>query len=201
MVLPNSGRRWLIVILVLVSAWGAGAQRQPQPTFTPIGTWQPEPEAVAPTRPLPPSRWAPTSPAPASADLVTTLVELMNRERTQAGRSPLRLEQRLMTAARGHSEEMAHTRNFSHTGKRPGRSRPADRVEAEGYNYQRVAENIYMAMGTPESRLASDCVRAWMESPGHRRNILEAESAEVGVGVARNEAGEVYITAVYARGF
>lgn len=181
-----------LLILGLPFAW---AEPRPQPVFTPIGGTQPAPE-------VPPTNWAPPErPAAPRPDLATSLVQLMNQERVQAGLSPLRVEARLAAAARGHSEEMAKTREFSHTGRRPGRTRPADRVEAEGYNYQRVAENIYMAMGTPEARLASECVRAWMDSPGHRRNILEAESAQIGIGIGRNSAGEVYITAVFARGF
>lgn len=190
--------------LLLSVCW---AQRQPQPMFTPVGpVWQPPPPPVQPPPP-PPPQWAPpahttTSPPatapPQRASVTQQIVALMNEERAKGGLRALTNDAQLQGAAQGHSDEMARTKNFSHTGSRPGRGQPADRVEAEGYSWARVAENIFMAQGKSDQQLASSCVQAWMNSPGHRRNIMDRDVKNVGVAIGRNGQGEVYVTAVYA---
>ena len=47
--------------------------------------------------------------------------------------------------------------------------------------------------------LLENIMKAWMESKGHRANILEAEYTEIGVGVARDKSGQMYLTQVFAR--
>jgi uncharacterized protein YkwD len=102
---------------------------------------------------------------------------LTNRERGKAGCRPLTVDRRLTAAAQGHSEDMAEQRFFSHTS--PDGRGFADRIHATGYPSP-GAENI--AYGQTSAR---EVVADWMGSPGHRRNILDCELTEIGVGFDR----------------
>jgi uncharacterized protein YkwD len=67
-----------------------------------------------------------------------------------------------------------------------------DRAVAAGYAYRKVAENI--AAG---QRTAEEVVRGWMESPGHRANILDRDLTQIGVGRAEGGSYDVYWTQVF----
>jgi uncharacterized protein YkwD len=116
------------------------------------------------------------------------VLDLTNAERAKAGCGSLRLDVHLRTAARGHSTDMAVHNYFSHTG-RDG-SDPGDRMAAAGYNTRRGwAENI--AAGYPSPR---SVMNGWMNSSGHRANILNCRLRALGVGVARASNGRLYWT-------
>ncbi|MBD8078738.1 CAP domain-containing protein [Cellulosimicrobium arenosum] len=102
------------------------------------------------------------------------VVELTNAERAAAGCGPLAVDERLTAAARLHSEDMVERDYFDHTSL-DGRS-PWDRAKAQGYA-DPSGENI--AAG---QRTAEEVVRAWMDSPGHRANILHCGFQDLGVG-------------------
>lgn len=91
--------------------------------------------------------------------------DLINRRRTEAGLLPLKIDARLVAAAREHAEDMARGARFGHTGS--DGTQPADRVAREGYRYQEVGENV--AAGIPS---AEEVVKDWMGSEAHRHNIL-----------------------------
>jgi uncharacterized protein YkwD len=74
---------------------------------------------------------------------------------------------------------------------------PAQRVRDAGYEYGRLAENIAMS-DRPRVPLAS-ILKGWMKSPLHRDNLLDEGVSEIGLGIARNDKGEVYFTQVFAR--
>ncbi|SDS88887.1 CAP domain-containing protein [Actinoplanes derwentensis] len=112
--------------------------------------------------------------------------DLINVERVRGGCSALTVNAQLTEAARAHSEYMAQTGAFSHTGR--GGSRFGDRVKATGYA-KPSAENI--AWGY---RTASAVVGGWMTSPGHRTNILNCKSTSAGVGVVFAANGAPYYT-------
>ncbi|GAA1641592.1 CAP domain-containing protein [Actinoplanes couchii] len=112
--------------------------------------------------------------------------DLINDERAKGGCSPLKANAQLTEAAREHSGYMAQTGTFSHTGR--GGSKFAARVKATGYA-QPSAENI--AWGY---RTAADVVDGWMNSPGHRTNIMNCASKSVGVGVVFADSGAPYYT-------
>jgi uncharacterized protein YkwD len=103
------------------------------------------------------------------------VVELVNVERAQIGCPPLQISLQLTAAAQGHSADMALNDYFSHTSL-DGRS-PWDRIRAEGYNFWSAAENIAAGYPTPTSVVA-----AWMDSDGHRANILNCDLEDIGVG-------------------
>jgi uncharacterized protein YkwD len=109
---------------------------------------------------------------------------LVNRERSLHGERPLQVNGRLMRAAQGHSENMAAEDYFSHYG--PSGDTPTSRMRAAGYIYSsnvgyEIGENI--AWGTLGLSTPKAIVEAWMRSPGHRENILDAHYRDTGMGV------------------
>jgi uncharacterized protein YkwD len=113
---------------------------------------------------------------PTAASPAADVVAATNSERARAGCRPLAVDPRLTAAAQDHAEDMAANDYFSHTG-RDGRSF-ADRIRDAGHP-RPAAENI--AQGQPD---AAAVVDAWMDSPGHRRNILDCSLTTIGVGHA-----------------
>jgi len=111
-----------------------------------------------------------------------TLLELTNQERTQRGLPPLKLAPELAAAALSHSQDMASHNFFSHTGS--DGSTPSARVNRANYlNWMVVAENIAAGFDTPASVL-----QAWMNSPGHRANLLSTVVNEVGIAYVYDAA-------------
>jgi uncharacterized protein YkwD len=105
----------------------------------------------------------------------------------------LRTDDRLVAAARGHSVDMATRDYFDH--ESPEGEGPGERAAAEGYP-DWSGENIAMGYSTPEA-----VVEGWMDSPGHRRNILDCTSVAIGVGAADSgDAGRgIYWTQMFGR--
>ena len=126
------------------------------------------------------------------------VLEIVNEERAQAGCGPVVLQEQLTAAAQGHSEDMALNDYFDHTSK-DGRS-PWQRIQATGYQYSAAGENIAAGYSTPES-----VMDGWMNSDGHRKNILNCNFTEMGLGYyyLANDLGEYryrhYWTQVFAR--
>ena len=117
---------------------------------------------------------------------VTEVVRLVNVERARAGCTAVRVDARLATAARLHSEDMARQDYFSHTSL-DGRS-PWDRIGAQGYAYG-SAENIAAGYATPAAVMTG-----WMNSPGHRANILNCSNKALGVGIGHGGSYGIYWT-------
>jgi uncharacterized protein YkwD len=109
---------------------------------------------------------------------------LVNRERAQNGEAPLRLSQRLEAAAESHSAEMIAKDYFAHVS--PSGETPVERVRHTGYipspfDGYVIGENL--AWGTYGLATPQAIVSAWIASPGHLANILEAKYTETGIGV------------------
>ncbi|TDB91352.1 CAP domain-containing protein [Actinomadura sp. KC216] len=119
-----------------------------------------------------------------SADAEAAVVSLTNAERAKAGCRPLHVDQRLVTAARKHSADMAANGYFDHT-SRNGDS-PWKRMEDAGYPSP-GAENIAKGYST-----AAAVMRGWMDSPGHRANILNCDLRAIGVGKASGPGGPLW---------
>ena len=126
---------------------------------------------------------------------------LINRERTTRGIRKLRRNPRLDLASRRHARSMA-ARNFFEHGNFVGRIRSAKYLQgARGW---RLGENIAWGSGTLST--PNEIVDAWMESPGHRANILQRGFREIGIGIARGtpnrsyEDGATYATDFGTRG-
>lgn len=100
------------------------------------------------------------------------VVDLVNRERTARGLRPLKVTQKLMSAARGWSRTQADSRRMFHS--------------SMGYG-----ENVAYGQRDPE-----DVMNAWMNSPGHRANILNGRYASIGVGAVQN-GSSIFWTQVF----
>ena len=112
-----------------------------------------------------------------------TLCEL-NRERAHSGLRALKLNKKLSRAARLHVRDMTRRNYFSHDTLGGGSF--VDRIRRQGYlrgaRSWIVGENL--AWGSRKYSRPSVIMRMWMNSPGHRANILNASFKEIGVGVA-----------------
>ncbi|MFG3046195.1 CAP domain-containing protein [Streptomyces sp. NPDC048241] len=123
---------------------------------------------------------APSTPQPAataSGD-VARIVELVNAERAKVGCSPVKLNSTLSKAAQDHSADMAAHNTMSHTGS--DGSDPGSRITAAGYQWSAYGENVAYGYSTPEQ-----VMDGWMNSAGHRENILNCSYKEIGVGLAQ----------------
>ena len=129
--------------------------------------------------------------SPSRNDVRNNVLKLVNQQRARYGISPLRTSQKLTEAAQSHSEDMARRRKMSHTGS--DGSTVMTRVKRTDYEPRTVAENV--ARGQDSSR---DVVKEWMNSRGHRKNILNSAYTEIGVGVVYGNGGP-YWTQVFAR--
>ncbi|MEG4215440.1 CAP domain-containing protein [Microcoleus sp. Pol14C6] len=115
------------------------------------------------------------APTPTNQNFIYRVLELTNLERSKLGLSPLTLNTQLLNAAENHSQNMALQDFFSHTGK--DGSSLGSRISATGYQFSTAAENIAAGSSTPEQVVSS-----WMNSSGHRANILNPNLKEIGIG-------------------
>ncbi|MFC4058217.1 sigma-70 family RNA polymerase sigma factor [Planomonospora corallina] len=167
---------------------------------------KPSPPASAPAKPAPsPTKSAPAKPAPSPEKsapvqgdrdaefraLEDEVVRLTNVARADAGCGPLRNDEKLRQAARGHSTDMAVRGYFDHTSA-DGRS-PWDRIRAAGYDSP-AAENIAAGQST-----AAAVVNSWLNSPGHRANMLNCSYKAIGAGVYYKAGGTRYWTQNFGR--
>ena len=106
-----------------------------------------------------------------------TVATLVNQQRAKAGCGALTVNAKLTKAAQAHSADMAAHNYFSHTDLQ-GHS-PSQRVDAVGYSWRMTGENIAAGQADPQTVMT-----AWMNSPGHRANILNCGYKDLGVGVA-----------------
>lgn len=143
---------------------------------TTVGT---VPSTTAPPPPPPPSTapppTAPPAPPPPVVPPTDQVVALANLARAEEGCPALRIDDRLVAAAQAHSDDMGANDYFSHDSL-DGRTF-ADRIEAAGYPSP-GGENI--ARGQRDAQAVHD---AWMQSSGHRANILNCEFTAIGVGL------------------
>lgn len=103
------------------------------------------------------------------------VVELTNAERAKQGLAPLTLDTELSKVARIKSQDMKDKNYFDHNS--PTYGSPFDMMKSFGISYKSAGENIAMGQTTPEQ-----VVQAWMDSPGHRANIMNSSFTHIGVG-------------------
>ncbi|MEU6315337.1 CAP domain-containing protein [Streptomyces sp. NPDC047014] len=147
-------------------------QPQParKPAKPPVATKKPQASAPAPA-PVKPS----AAPATGAAAEVLALV---NQERAAAGCPAVTLNAKLTQAAQDHSADMASHSNMSHTGS--DGSDPGQRITRAGYTWSTYGENVAYGYGSPKA-----VMDGWMNSPGHRQNILNCSFKEIGIGLAQ----------------
>ena len=119
------------------------------------------------------------------------VVELTNEERKKENLGALKPNPALTEAARKHAQNMIDTGKFDHV---IDCKDPVDRAKAAGYKSKFVGENIAWGQKTPK-----DAVKTWMDSEGHRENILHTEFKEIGVAGVKNSKGEIYWVQVFGK--
>jgi uncharacterized protein YkwD len=167
---------------------GSDAAGGSTPTASaPSALSEPAPAPAAPVRgtPPPPPPEGVCTPSPGQA-----LVEAVNQVRRRAGLPLLLVDRRLVEAARSHTVDMARRDGLGHDGS-DGRQ-VQHRAEARGYDWLLIAENV--ASGQPT---VADVMGSWMDSPGHRRNILNPAARHIGAASARSSGGRMYWTQVF----
>ena len=143
----------------------------------------------------------PTSPTAQTAEeqIANQILHITNQKRIQNGLSPLSMNPALNQAAKSHSEEMLTLNYFSHNSPTVGRRTVGDRMRQAGVSPRVQAENIFMCQGFPTAQLAQLSMDQWMQSPGHRRNILRGNVTHIGIGVIERN-GKYYATQVFGGG-
>jgi uncharacterized protein YkwD len=122
------------------------------------------------------------------------ILGLINAERLHRGLPALAYNEQLNEMATIQAKNMARFQKMSHV--LPGANLPTlgDRARHVAYPYGRLAENV--ALGYPD---AETVVQGWMNSKGHRANILNSEVEETGIAIARSSAGGLYYCQVFGR--
>ena len=110
------------------------------------------------------------------ADIQDSVIRLTNKQRRKKGLDPLRGNRRLHKAAQGHADEMDIVGRYLGHDSKNGDG-PCDRIDKVKYQWRSCRENV--ASGQPT---AKKVVRDWMNSPGHRANILADNIEEIGIG-------------------
>ena len=141
-------------------------QLSPTPTYTPT---------AAPPEPTPDG-----CEVTINEEYIQIMLDLINQARLDAGVPPLITTPELMQSAQAHSRDMS-CRNFFRHNNLQGET-PFDRMEAAGYPLVYAAENIYAGQGVYNS--PEKAVKAWLNSPGHRVNMLNPDFVHIGLGFA-----------------
>ena len=176
----NREGAWILLLSLLLLGGGgviAGAQRAAVPVSPVIGSWDLDRETAFQLV----SGWDPLAAIQEADDptiMEHAVVVLTNLARVEEGLPPLKLNEALREAARGHARDMAENDFFNHIGS--DGSTLVDRINRVNYpNWLYAAENIAAGFPTPDG-----VVQAWLNSPSHRVNIMHPDLKEIGVGYA-----------------
>jgi len=118
-------------------------------------------------------------------DTARETAHLVNIERAKAGLPALTIDASLSKIATAKADDMVKNNYFAHNS--PTYGDPWDMAKHFGYSYRSFGENIAMGQSTPES-----VVDDWMNSSGHKANILNKGYTHIGVGIAKNAKGQIY---------
>ena len=129
--------------------------------------------------------------APLSS-LENEVIRLVNIERTSRGIPALTTNWQLSRVARYKSQDMINKNYFSHTS--PTYGSPFTMMQNFGLKFSAAGENIAYGQRTP-----AEVVKAWMNSPGHRANILSTAYTQIGVGAAKKADGTLYWTQMFMK--
>jgi len=145
--------------------------------------------------PMAPDAVATAAAAPAAAaGIPAGIVDLTNVERDRAGVAPLKANTQLMRAAQLQADQMAAIGRLDHVLPDGPYPQPTDRLKAAGYRWQAYAENVALGQNG-----AAGAVEGWMDSSGHRRNMLSATYTEIGTGYAKDRSGRPYYVQVFGK--
>ena len=165
-----------------------------KPESTPSTTPQQKPESTPSTPSTNPEQKPESTPEQKpSTDFSSyqqQVLDLVNAERTKRGISALTLDSNLSSVATKKSQDMVNKNYFDHTS--PTYGSPFDMMKQFGISYRTAGENIAKGQKTPQ-----EVVTAWMNSEGHRKNILNPNFTNLGVGIAKDSKGTTYWTQMF----
>jgi len=132
------------------------------------------------------------SSAPTTTNVAGDVIRFTNDARVRNGLPMLGTNPKLNEAARVQAEQMARAQKLDHT--IPGAAQPTleSRLQAATYIYSSAAENVAWNQTSPQA-----AVNSWMNSTGHRANILDKGFKEIGAAMARSSKGEPYWVEVF----
>ncbi|MDQ0115294.1 CAP domain-containing protein [Paenibacillus harenae] len=159
----------------------------PAPTAKPVVT--PAPTAKPTTKPTTtpaPTAKPTTAPSTGLSAFQSQVVDLVNQERAKAGLSALKSDTLLTKVATEKARDMDVNNYFSHTS--PTYGSPFDMMRQFGVTYSYAGENIASGQRTPQ-----EVMTAWMNSSGHRANILNGSFTKIGVGYVNGEWVQMFI--------
>jgi uncharacterized protein YkwD len=143
----------------------------------------------------PPANSTGTASRPPSSNAAESRIfDLINAQRRRQGLRPLVYNPQLDRMAKIQAQNMARFQKMAHVLPEASLPTLGDRAKYVGYMYGHLAENV--ALGYPS---AETVVEGWMNSSGHRRNILDGDVVETGIGIARSAAGGIYYCQVFGR--
>ena len=120
------------------------------------------------------------------------VIRLVNVERVKYGLAPLAKNWQASRVARMKSQDMITNKYFAHNS--PVYGSPFNMMENFGLRFSAGAENIAMGQRTPQ-----EVVNTWLNSPGHRANIMSRTYTEIGVGAAKSSNGTLYWTQMFLK--
>ena len=129
------------------------------------------------------------------------ILDLVNAERAKVGADSLQINEQLDQAADLHSQDQARMDQMTHTGSNG--SDIGDRISNTGYNWSRAAENVSQVALDADTVMYGGQgfqnigIVGWMDSSGHRQNILDPNLEDIGIGYATAADGSPYWTQVF----
>ncbi len=188
-------------------SWQQPTQAAPAPVAKPqpVPVAKPQPVPVAKPQPVPAAKpqpavtapaAKPVQPAPAKQEqtqavdkFASEVAALVNQERAKAGLKPLRFDANLSKMALDKAKDMDNLNYFDHTS--PTYGSPFDMMKSYGISYSYAGENIAMGQRTPQ-----EVMNGWMNSQGHRANILNPNFDTIGVAYHNGYWVQEFIRAV-----
>jgi uncharacterized YkwD family protein len=148
-------------------------QAKPSPAPAPQQKAQPAPQTQTP--PQKPAQRSTTPATGGNSQYVQQVIDLTNQQRSKNGLPALKADTQLNSVAQKKALDMQQNHYFSHTS--PTYGSPFDMMRDFGVTYKSAGENIAQGQQTPQ-----EVVTAWMNSEGHRKNILSASYTHIGIG-------------------
>lgn len=127
---------------------------------------------------------------PSNSDYESRVVQLVNEERSRYGLNQLSMDAQICDVARTKSQDMALYNYFAH--ESPNYGSAGDMLRTFGVNWFAWGENIASGQRSPE-----EVVDAWMNSPGHRANILSSNFNKIGIGYVTDSNGTPFWTQMF----
>lgn len=176
------------LISALTNSGSKSGSEADKPKTSPLAS-----QAPAPTQTYPSPQQIPSSSSTKNSSLQQSALttdekrafDLMNADRTANGLPALKLNMNVVKVARAHGQDMINRNFFAH--ENPNGLSPFDRMRANGIQFSYAGENLAI------NRTVDLAEKAFMNSPGHRANILSPNYTEVGIGVRYDANGSVYV--------